>query len=500
MSHHESDKMTEGVGGVERLQIEELQPVAEDGNLAAVEASGEGQTPSEISESEKCATHAAGGRPDAETVEEQIRECFSICSLTETGSYHLSGEHAGKGNQDACGQTLRQYGIVTVVSDGCGSTPDSKTGSSTAVRIVLKVAKKLLASGELPRTPEEFAKMLEVQLLERIKAIAKLMAVDDDPDQILYQSFLFTVHIGVVTPEWSAVIGCGDGFIGVNGTIQELEAGRGNQPDYITYGLFSRGTEEFGRLSLRVLKSVDTLQLDSLLIATDGIAPIAEVQRRGFTLSDLWKNEKYLEPEVTRETFKGLANDIQVIEKHPSTGADRARIERGLFGDDATLVVVVRKPGSVLPPSWTEYRRSRALESVCEDESTARPEPMRGNEAVIGSVVSESEFEKPDLVGVPLLSEKSPPSFRVSRLGVNEVVQPPDISDEGEAEQRAVLGSRRTCEPCRLKVISRGKDAVVLAWRAIVWFFCTPIRFPRSTTRNSSVRSNDYRYKRNKRR
>lgn len=487
MSQHNSDVRNEANEQLKHLEQRALEVI-----VRSDESSAEGSV-SKIPAppgADEDVTATTLGAEDDEVSRKAVLAGFSVCSASETGSDHLSGQHAGKGNQDACGHAIRKYGIAVVVSDGCGSAPDSKTGSSVAVRIALKVAAQLLSSPKLPATPSLFAQQLEDELLARIRTLAETISVGDAPDKVLYQSFLFTTQIGVITPLWSAVIGCGDGYVGMNGNIQELLPRMGNQPDYLSYRLFSEEVSGFENLSLKVLREVDTLDLTSLFVATDGVGPVAQARKRGFTLSDLWTDGKYLNADEAQRTFELLGKDREVVVTDRLSGTQKVRREKGLFTDDATLVVVIRKPDSALPASWIEYRQTYGAEAPIETGDAIR-EHTEGRERTSSTIPLPEQDQESDRVVAFSMPESTPAHLDPLKVDLAVIDQLPMRNYlQAEYGHPSHLTSQHAPKPRWFRAASERRNFFHSLWAFLVWLFFTPIRFPHLTGLNPLSRRN----------
>lgn len=303
---------------------------------------------------------------------------LAVIGYSAIGSDHLNGQARGSGNQDCYGRREVQNGVIAVTCDGCSDSPDSATGSRAAVRIILDVCEQLLLREPLP-TPEVFAAELQSQLLVRIEASARPITNSPNATNVYYASYLFTMLVGVVTADWTALFGCGDGYYGVNGTIANVPPRKGNEPEYITYLLMDPIPDGFEDLKVKVLKMCDTLDVKSIMVATDGIEPMVKAELiSGFKLSDLWNSAKYRDEEVLQALFKDVnqppAAELGFQAQSSTQGVVFVRYVPGVtIHDDYSFVVLVRDaPG--LSESWKGYRRRHALPvSKEERDATAAP-------------------------------------------------------------------------------------------------------------------------------
>ena len=296
---------------------------------------------------------------------------FFTAGVSLIGREHLFGEGRGLGNQDSFGVRHTPLGSVIVSCDGCGSAPDSSTGSRAAVRIVLLVAEQMLMRGER-LSPESFATELQEKLLERIeRAALPLSNGKASVREILRQSYLFTLVIGVVTPEWSAVFGCGDGHYALNGKLEVLKPLDDNYPEYIAYLRFDPPPQEkqivVSRIGLKVLARCDTLELRSMVVASDGFEPAlagAAPYLEGFTPAQLWSDRTLSEdPEALSGLLQRLTREETelVTEKRHNGVLVRQSIRINPFGDDVTVVVLTRNQSCLLPQEWLDFRAKHGL-------------------------------------------------------------------------------------------------------------------------------------------
>ncbi len=331
---------------------------------------------------------------------------FFINGATQVGQLHLSkGEHQGTGNQDCFGYRELPRGIVAVTVDGCGSTPDSATGARAAVRIILNVAEQLLARDPIP-SPDECAKLIQEEVLRRILASATPIARDGDVESlngILYQSYLFTLLITLVTPTWTAVLGCGDGFYAVNDTLNQISPRSDNQPEYLTYRAFSPPPKGFETVQLKVLTVVDdVLGVKSIMLGTDGVEPLKTPRpyKAGtVALADSWLKPEFREPEALMAMLTAVTEPQMTLvpEERPGGGILVKPVYRpNPCDDDVTMVVLVRNPAVSLPQAWVDYR-TRYMPKAAESAAvtSTAPPAIAGSGAVVATPPVSTAAPKP---------------------------------------------------------------------------------------------------------
>ncbi|HMO16693.1 MAG TPA: protein phosphatase 2C domain-containing protein [Oligoflexia bacterium] len=287
--------------------------------------------------------------------------------FTRVGRDHLTDpSYWNSGCQDAFGKRDCFYGKVIVVADGSSSAFESKTGSCAAVRLVLNIAEEMLEMDPLPK-PEEFAAKLQEELLKRLRAsLLPFAGPDGDITAMVEQAYYFTLLIGVVTADWSAVMACGDGFYAINGKIEKIDSREGNYPDYLGYLLCNPIPEGFERVKIEVREVIPTDQLKSIFVASDGIGPVVKKRtNREFSISEVWENSLATSESVAAKlaAFAKDGMELSVI-KTGNRAEIEPRLTRGIFGDDVTYVCLVVDPVGEFPEYWAEYRKRHSLSLV----------------------------------------------------------------------------------------------------------------------------------------
>lgn len=304
---------------------------------------------------------------------------FFTLGQSVIGSEHLEGKYKGNGNQDCRGFREVTKGLIGVSCDGCGSTPDSSTGSRAAVRIILNICQELLGREDIP-APKEFASELQLKLLERVLACALPLSRDEKTlNDILYQSYLFTVQVLVVTPIWTAVMGCGDGYWALNDDPEEVKPREGNQPEYLTYLLMNPIPEGFENIAIKVFRQEDTLKVRHAMVGTDGISPLikgAQLPDSGKVyLAEFWRKATFFkQPQTVAMVMSELSEDSDRLETKPGFRGESVEVrivrKRNMFHDDASFVIIRRNDSvSLLPPVWHEYRAARVPTPAIEEKT-----------------------------------------------------------------------------------------------------------------------------------
>lgn len=167
-------------------------------------------------------------------------------------------------------------GLALAVTDGCGSAECSEVGARLAAAWLAVHAPRCLV-----REPTAFGEHLSAQLLGFLASVAS--SLESCPEQrphVVGDMFLFSFVCAVITADRVVVVGRGDGFVEHNGARPPFSAGEANTPDYLGYELL--GAAGDARLDAdvswgtHVLVDASTRELDSLVLATDGLAPLAD--------------------------------------------------------------------------------------------------------------------------------------------------------------------------------------------------------------------------------
>jgi hypothetical protein len=184
---------------------------------------------------------------------------FEMASGSVVGASHL---RAGRNGQDGCATITDGDITVIVVTDGCGSAPHSEVGAKLGARIV---ARELLACAIAGRPWSDAA----TNVADQLAAVA--ITIGDDRDQAILDYLLFTIVAAVVTPQSTTILSAGDGVFALNGARTLIGPFAGNAPPYLAYSLLDGVCPTF-----TVEAENATTDVKSILIGTDGAAPLAE--------------------------------------------------------------------------------------------------------------------------------------------------------------------------------------------------------------------------------
>ncbi len=280
---------------------------------------------------------------------------FEFAAGTIVGRDHVGhdGFVRGCNNHDGTGLLVTDSTLIAVVSDGCGSRPHSEVGAKLTVRLLQSIIRSLLDERSLSGDPEAQAAFWERvmrQYTARIANLAYDMAGGGSFSEVIGDYFLCTALVALITPEVTQVVSVGDGVYAVNGEFSELTPDEGNEPRYPAYRLLPRKLLSEEDLSFRVNCTMETSQLQSLLIGTDGLSALIRAAGESRTLpgretplgglSQFWENDRYFRnPDAVRRQL-ALANSE--VKRLNTEGA--FEFFPGLLKDDTSLVVIRRKP------------------------------------------------------------------------------------------------------------------------------------------------------------
>lgn len=242
-----------------------------------------------------------------------------------------------KNNQDSW--TIQDLGNTQfgIVADGCGSGAHSEVGARLGVQMLSKCfALQNESVKDFDWSAIETRMLMQLEWLLPALADNRLLAVQEQ--------LLFTLLGVVFDDQTAAFFALGDGTIIVNGEALPLGRYPGNAPPYLGYRLISEVlTIDPGLVKLTPILEVPTAQIDSFLIATDGIDDFIKNAQNYLpgtdtlvgTVDQFWQNDRYFRgnPELVSRQLKLVGRDWPLHDPHP-----------GLLSDDTTLIVGRRSP------------------------------------------------------------------------------------------------------------------------------------------------------------
>ncbi len=243
---------------------------------------------------------------------------------------------AGKNNQDALRIVLRDQFMTAVVCDGCGSGKHSEVGAKLGARMVTDAIADLV-NQDLAISEPEFWNIVKTNLLQKLKDFVVLSNGDLE---FVNDYLLFTIVGAVITPSETVTFSMGDGAIAVNGKLTQIPAYPDNAPPYLTYGVYKPDAVEF-----EIRDRLPTSELESLLIATDGIDDLVKVE----DINQFWQEDRYFKnPDVLRRKLAMLNRE----EIKPDWNKRELVKRSGLLSDDTTLIAI--RKAKLRSPTFSE--------------------------------------------------------------------------------------------------------------------------------------------------
>jgi serine/threonine protein phosphatase PrpC len=233
---------------------------------------------------------------------------------------------AGKNNQDAYRIVANEKFIIAVVCDGCGSGKHSEVGAKLGARLVINAIAELL-NQNLAITEPEFWDSVKINLLQKLKDFVTLSNGDLE---FVNDYLLFTILGSVITCSETVTFSMGDGAIAINGKFTEIPPYADNAPPYLAYGLYKPEAINF-----EIRDRLPTSELESLLIATDGISDLVKVE----DVNQFWQEDRYFKnPDAIRRKLAMLNRE----EAKPDWNKRELIKRSGVLSDDTSLVVIRR--------------------------------------------------------------------------------------------------------------------------------------------------------------
>jgi len=271
---------------------------------------------------------------------------FEYASGSIIGRNHV---FAGKNNQDAYRIVANEKFIIAVVCDGCGSGKHSEVGAKLGARLVINAIADLLNQSpdqDLEIAKPEFWDSVKINLLQKLKDFVVLFngnhelvgAIHELPLQREFvNDYLLSTIVGsVITPSETVTFSMGDGTIAINGKFTEIPPYADNAPPYLAYGLYKPEAINF-----EIRDLLPTSELESLLIATDGISDLVKVE----DINQFWQEDRYFKnPDAIRRKLAMLNRE----EAKPDWNKRELIKRSGVLSDDTSLVVI-RRPSPPAP-------------------------------------------------------------------------------------------------------------------------------------------------------
>jgi len=202
---------------------------------------------------------------------------FTVFGLSQQG---LSHEGSSIGNQDAGNIYVGRNIIIGAVADGCTSgynlngKSSNQVGASITSYLVVRIARKLALKNHLPIS--SISSGLETSLLHHYKRILNsLNPWKFERNRVIGNLLTSTFILFVLTQKEYLILSCGDGDVFINGVNRSLV---GDGDFYFSNNLLENNIVNFDysnhniKVQIKCVEKGQTIDLQNLLIATDGFA------------------------------------------------------------------------------------------------------------------------------------------------------------------------------------------------------------------------------------
>lgn len=253
-------------------------------------------------------------------------DLFEIAGGSVIGSYH---RHVGRNYQDAA-RWITEPAIIAAVADGCGSALHSEVGAGLGAGLLVEALRRRAQIID-EADPATILGVVRLDMLDTLRRLtSELSSSTESALAAIQEMFLFTLIGAVITARRYFCFAIGDGLIAIDGRVRVLEAAE-NRPSYLGYGLLTKAEALSSRFQIHA--AGDTESLDSILIGTDGAAPLVSVGDQNGGISRFWKEDRFFRHPhaITREL-----NRINMASPRPGRAVGRLE-------DDTTLVVIRRR-------------------------------------------------------------------------------------------------------------------------------------------------------------
>jgi hypothetical protein len=252
-----------------------------------------------------------------------VTDDFEIAFGSTIGNDH---KLLGRNNQDYFVVKKNNDKIVGIVCDGCGSGAHSEVGAKIGANIIVD---RIMSSTNL--TPA-----IRKVLHSEIAHIAAMMCGDSSKvNTVIWDYFLFTIMGFIIEKDKTVIFSIGDGVYSLNGEKYAIEY-ENNAPPYIMYE----------NSTFKLLQTVDTKDLNSLIIGSDGLN---DIERCKDNLDPFGKNliggiDQFVDGDKYFYNRDNVRRRLDIINRSLTTVVDGNIIKtKGVLRDDTTLIAVRRK-------------------------------------------------------------------------------------------------------------------------------------------------------------
>lgn len=308
-----------------------------------------------------------------------MRKTFEVASGTVIGKLHTA---SGRNNQDSFSTIHTDDFLIGVVSDGCGSEPDSEVGSKLGCQMLAEIISRrmdLFQNSGLKITEiltPKFWDNAEEELCSRLKHLSGMLGKN-----AVANFFLFTLVGFVMAKTESLFFSLGDGIIIINGEITIIGPFPENAPPYLGYNIlatdqinpaldlktldstiqknknrsatvwqdcevFKSGVKQKNKVTVQ--KIIDTQSIESILVGTDGVEHLIKAENEKIpgknelvgSISQFWTENCFFENQDMARRRLTIINRTYIKLNRDKDALIR---EYGHLPDDTTLITVRRK-------------------------------------------------------------------------------------------------------------------------------------------------------------
>lgn len=293
---------------------------------------------------------------------------FQISAGTIPGRSHIGYGNLLKGsnNQDSFEVQLYEDCIIALVLDGCGSGRHSEIGAKIGGVLLSRAMLELARSGALSMvaTKDSISEQLEQTKKRCLKQLRKIISSMEvgicrhdfneycncDFKNFIQDYLLFTTVGVIVTLHKTVVFSLGDGIYAVNGELREIGPYPGNAPPYLAYSLFGNSRFEDDFLKIKLHKVIPTEDLETVMIATDGLRDLLDKERRAIPgknrpvghISQIWNDDNFFTEENPDSLTPWLRQLNSEVTRFNSLEMQLER-HQGLLPDDTTVIALRRR-------------------------------------------------------------------------------------------------------------------------------------------------------------
>ena len=279
---------------------------------------------------------------------------FELATGSIVGRAHVGtgGLLKGKNNQDAYLIHQEDSFVLALVLDGCGSGKHSEIGSQVGAKLLESSFLQKIQRQGLPcndETMEILLRSVEQEVIATLHVLARTLAGVGSFSSIVNDYMSFTILGTLITDEYYAVFGLGDGVFAINGAVLEIGPFPKNAPPLLAYRLLDMTNAAY---TLTLHDSGSTESIESILIASDGAIEFETKSTRMLpgqneqigSLRQFVENDfLFKNPDAMRRRLT-LVNSERFMKRDEVTS-----LEPGLLTDDTTIVAIRRRKEVTVP-------------------------------------------------------------------------------------------------------------------------------------------------------